>query len=97
MCVLTCRQHTHTPTILFHQAFACLLNVGSNSWFSESMKWRFSLSFAAVPASLQLAGFMYGLPESPKWLASMGRKEEAAKVLESLRHNPTPEQVEMNQ
>lgn len=79
--------------ITFQKAFACLLNVGCDHWFSGSTKWRFSLAFAGIPALIQLIGFLFGLPESPKWLASMGRKEEAARILQTLRHNPTEEQV----
>lgn len=46
--------------------------------------WRAMLGLAAVPSVIMFYGF-WNFPESPRWLAMQGRKEEAIKVLESLR------------
>jgi putative MFS transporter len=45
--------------------------------------WRLVLATSAVPAVLTLI-LRYGLPESPRWLLSRGRREEAREI--SLRH-----------
>jgi len=83
----------YTVSIVAGQAIASLLNIGVDIWFSDSMKWRVSLGFAALPAAIQFFGFVFGLPESPKWLASMDRKKEALVILKTLRYNPTEEQI----
>lgn len=46
--------------------------------------WRYMLGVAALPAILQLAG-MAALPESPRWLATRGRRDEAEHVFRKLR------------
>jgi SP family facilitated glucose transporter-like MFS transporter 3 len=46
--------------------------------------WRILLGATVVPALLQLT-FAPFLPESPRWLVSRGRKEEAEVVLSNLR------------
>jgi len=46
--------------------------------------WRFMLGLAAIPAVVLFAAFMF-LPESPRWLASKGRVDEAKRVLCSVR------------
>ena len=46
--------------------------------------WRYMLGLAAVPSIVMCLGFL-SLPESPRWLAANGRKEEAGKVLRSYR------------
>lgn len=52
------------------------------SWNGQS-GWRWMFAVTAVPSMLFLiATFM--VPESPRWLASQGRKRQALKVLERL-------------
>lgn len=46
--------------------------------------WRIMLAVAALPAILLLLG-MLRLPESPRWLVSAGRGQEALEVLSALR------------
>jgi SP family myo-inositol transporter-like MFS transporter 13 len=46
--------------------------------------WRFMLGLGGVPSVLQLVGLMW-LPESPRWLVSNGREDEAREVLRKLR------------
>mmetsp|Transcript_3560 Transcript_3560/g.4663 ORF Transcript_3560/g.4663 Transcript_3560/m.4663 type:complete len:553 (-) Transcript_3560:205-1863(-) len=46
--------------------------------------WRWMLGLGALPAFLQLFGFIF-LPESPRWLVRNHRKVEAAEVLEQIR------------
>eukprot|EP00052_Salpingoeca_macrocollata_P008872 m.69949 g.69949 ORF g.69949 m.69949 type:complete len:534 (-) comp16807_c0_seq1:51-1652(-) len=46
--------------------------------------WRYMLGLAAVPAVLQLCGFVC-LPETPRWLVSKGRVSEAESVLRQIR------------
>ncbi|CAL1541422.1 unnamed protein product [Lymnaea stagnalis] len=46
--------------------------------------WRYMLGMAAVPGILQFIGFIF-LPESPRWLVSSGRIEQAKDVLLRMR------------
>lgn len=45
--------------------------------------WRYMLGSAAIPCLILLIGRI-GTPESPRWLASKGREEEARAVLQQL-------------
>ncbi|PCG92565.1 Major facilitator superfamily domain, general substrate transporter [Penicillium occitanis (nom. inval.)] len=49
------------------------------------VRWRFLLGFQCIPA-LFLAVFIKMLPDSPRYLASVGRKEEAREILLQVRH-----------
>ncbi|GAB1603581.1 proton myo-inositol cotransporter-like [Argonauta hians] len=46
--------------------------------------WRYMLGLAGIPAVIQLIGFIF-LPESPRWLVSKGRIDEASTVLKDIR------------
>ncbi|XP_021001952.1 proton myo-inositol cotransporter isoform X3 [Parasteatoda tepidariorum] len=46
--------------------------------------WRYMLGIAAVPAIIQLVGFIF-MPESPRWLISKGRYDAALDVLRRTR------------
>jgi len=43
---------------------------------SDSGNWRYMFFFAAIPAFFQLVALFF-FPESPKWLASLGRRQES--------------------
>lgn len=46
--------------------------------------WKYMLGLAAVPAIIQFFGFIF-MPESPRWLVSKGKIEQAITVLRQLR------------
>lgn len=58
------------------------------------MRWRFLLAFQCFPA-LILVCCIKMLPDSPRYLASVGRKEEAHELLGLLRkHRASPEEID---
>ncbi|KAJ5825564.1 hypothetical protein N7474_002702 [Penicillium riverlandense] len=60
----------------------------------SAVRWRFLLAFQCFPA-LILVGFIKMLPDSPRYLASVGRKEEARELLERIRnHKATPGEID---
>lgn len=50
----------------------------------SQVRWRFLLAFQCFPALLLLAGIRL-IPDSPRYLASVGRLDEAIEVLEHVR------------
>ncbi|KAJ5537812.1 hypothetical protein N7494_007291 [Penicillium frequentans] len=64
--------------------------VGVGSYFSNNAQfnWRFPLSLQILWPIL-LCCFLSWLPESPRWLVSKGRTEEAWKVISNLHHDPS--------
>ncbi|KAJ5665787.1 uncharacterized protein N7477_008235 [Penicillium maclennaniae] len=60
----------------------------------SGVRWRFPLSFQCFPA-LFLVFFIKMLPDSPRYLASVGRKEEARDLLIRLRKDrSSPEEID---
>ncbi|GAA2786575.1 sugar porter family MFS transporter [Saccharopolyspora taberi] len=55
-----------------------------NVWGEHTSVWRYMLVVAVLPAIALLVG-MIRLPESPRWLASRGRDDDALAVLKQLR------------
>ncbi|KAJ5933482.1 hypothetical protein N7454_005811 [Penicillium verhagenii] len=61
-----------------------------NNGYSD-VRWRFLLAFQCLPA-LILVACVRMLPDSPRYLASVGRKKEARELLETLRQHSSTEQ-----
>ncbi|KAJ5036797.1 hypothetical protein NUH16_004676 [Penicillium rubens] len=60
----------------------------------SDVRWRFLLAFQCFPA-LILACFIKMLPDSPRYLASVGRNEEAHELLKRIRkHKASSEEVD---
>lgn len=55
-----------------------------NAALAESEAWRTMLGLAVVPSLVLLVG-MYFMPETPRWLVSRGRDDEARRVLRRTR------------
>ncbi|KAJ4912242.1 Monosaccharide-sensing protein 3 [Raphanus sativus] len=51
----------------------------------ESPSWRLMLGVLSIPSVMYFVLAAFFLPESPRWLVSKGRMEEARKVLQRLR------------
>ncbi|AXY36796.1 sugar porter family MFS transporter [Bacillus velezensis] len=65
-------------------AFTCNAIIG-NVLGDTSRAWRYMLVIAALPAVFLFFG-MLTVPESPRWLVSKGRKEDALHVLRRIRN-----------
>ena len=51
-----------------------------NAAFAPASIWRWPLALAVIPAVVLFVG-MYFMPETPRWLVSKGREEQARRVL----------------
>jgi MFS family permease len=60
-----------------------------NNGYSD-IRWRFLLAFQCIPALLLLLGIK-ALPDSPRYLASVGRYDDAREVLTHVRGGYTPD------
>ncbi|MBE5102051.1 sugar porter family MFS transporter [Priestia aryabhattai] len=67
------------------QLLAFIFNaILGNTMGDSSYVWRYMLAIAALPAIILFFG-MIKVPESPRWLVSKGKKEEALQVLRKIR------------
>lgn len=64
-----------------------------NVWGEHSAVWRFMLLIAVLPAFALFIG-MLRMPESPRWLSSQGRDDDALAVLHQVR-SPRRAEAEM--
>lgn len=62
----------------------------------ERFGWRFMLGLAAVPSIIMLIGFLFYLPESPRWLAVSNQKDMALTVLKTIRDTDEDAVNELN-
>ncbi|KAG7349936.1 sugar transporter [Nitzschia inconspicua] len=65
------------------QVVACIV-CALLSYLPPTYNWRIMLGLGALPALLQMIGFVT-LPPSPTWLLLQGRKDEAERVLRQIR------------
>ncbi len=66
----------------------------SDTAFSYTGNWRMMLMVIAIPAVV-LIMTVIKLPDSPRWLAAVGRTEEADEVIKSLNPDPKAADEEM--
>ena len=70
--------------LTFGQFFAaCVCGFFSNV---KPDGWKYMLGLSAIPAFVQFLGFL-AMPESPRWLVSKGKINEARNVLKRIRAN----------
>uniref|UniRef100_A0A1I8E8F2 Sugar transporter n=1 Tax=Wuchereria bancrofti TaxID=6293 RepID=A0A1I8E8F2_WUCBA len=71
----------------FMVAFGFTVANAVAAWFAHydpvNIGWRLMFAFAAVPALIQLIGFLF-LPETPRYLINHGHEKEAQEVLHRL-------------
>jgi MFS transporter, SP family, major inositol transporter len=85
--------------IVIGQLAAFIVNaIISTIWGEGNGVWRIMLAVEALPAVALFIG-MLRMPESPRWLASKGRDDEALQVLSTLRtkERATAELAEIDQ
>ncbi|AZG48466.1 sugar porter family MFS transporter [Gordonia insulae] len=71
--------------IVIGQLAAFVINaIIGNVWGDHDGVWRYMLAVAALPAICLMVGMMT-VPESPRWLISKDRVEEATAVLSTIR------------
>src|SRR5690606_38503912 len=71
--------------IVVGQMLAFVINaVIANVWGDHADVWRYMLAVCALPAVALFVG-MLRMPESPRWLISQGRHDEALAVLSQVR------------
>ena len=69
--------------IVMWYAGACTANIVGFAFANTPGGWRWMLGSAAIPALILVLG-RWGTPESPRWLASKGRTDEARAVIKQV-------------
>ncbi|KRX79545.1 Proton myo-inositol cotransporter, partial [Trichinella sp. T6] len=69
--------------ITFGQWIACIFAASFSYMQDKNSSWRIMYSVGGVPVLFQLMSYPF-IPESPRWLISKGRKEEAFRILKSI-------------
>ncbi|WP_256680704.1 sugar porter family MFS transporter [Pseudomonas sp. LTJR-52] len=77
-------QHRGKLVVLFQFMVVSGITVAYFTGFALDEHWRWMFALGVVPAVILLAG-MSVLPESPRWLLSRGREQDALAVLERVR------------
>lgn len=75
-----------------------LVSYGVNYYYASTENWRAMFAVGAIPGLILLFG-MYALPDSPRWLVSVGLRDVAATVLRKIRGEPdvTEEMTEIDE
>ncbi|KAI8649645.1 General substrate transporter [Fusarium keratoplasticum] len=77
--------HRTTATALFHTSYALGSIVAAWTTFGtfridSTASWRIPSALQGLPSVIQLLGLWF-VPESPRWMVSAGREEDALKML----------------
>ena len=54
--------------------------------------WRYMLGIGAIPSIIMLVGFLFFLPESPRWTLQKGDSEKSKEILQKIRAEKYDEQ-----
>lgn len=77
--------------VVFGQVISTLVTYGTQQ-LNDSSAWRIPIGLQFIAPCLIFA-LLYFLPESPRWLLSRGRREDALRSLAQFRKRATPEEV----
>ncbi|HJO92991.1 MAG TPA: sugar porter family MFS transporter, partial [Victivallales bacterium] len=92
-------RHIRGALISFYQT---MVNVGiltallTDTYFTYTGSWRSMLGALAIPAILMFIGVIF-LYKSPRWLVLVNRKEDARKVLNSIRNDKNDVENELSE
>lgn len=71
--------------------FGIVCSYSVNYLFIDNHDWRAMFASSALPAMILSIGILF-MPESPRWLCSVGRRDAASKALKKLRQSHSIEQ-----